>query len=316
MKKLRQNRVTILALIAALAISNIGWVATYRANENIVELRDNSKNYPFLSKRIFAENQNDILINFAPLRKQLEAKFSTLPAGTQHSFYFEYLPSGTSIRVGSDNELVAASLIKVPLVMNLYHAAELGRINLDKNVTISNEELDNTYGNLWQKGPGTEITLRQAAKITLEESDNTASRLIFKSLRGLLSENEQSLSQLDVDQNTKNGQAVINAKAYTSVLKSLYFASYVNRESSQEILNFLAHSAESRRLTALLPKGTLVAHKNGVYNAAWAESDCGIVYIPSKPYALCVMIGAPEDQSNKFIAEVSKIVFDYVSAQK
>ena len=92
--------------------------------------------YSYLSPRIFADNPNDILINFVSLRKELHKDFTTLPEGTKYSLYFEYLPSGTPIKIGSDNELIAASLIKLPLVMNLYRADELGKINLDKIVTI------------------------------------------------------------------------------------------------------------------------------------------------------------------------------------
>lgn len=272
-------------------------------------------NYPYLSPRIFADNQNDILIRFLPLRKKLEAKFATLPTDTQYSFYFEYLPSGTSVKIGDDNQLVAASLIKLPLVMNLYRAAELNKINLDKEVTIQESELDGGYGSLYLKGAGTKYTLRQLAQHALEESDNTAAHAIYNHTMNLLSEEEQSLAQLDVDQDMKNGQAVINAKSYASVLKSLYFASFVNRHSSNEILGYLTNSTEHNRLTKELPSAVKVAHKNGVNDQSWAESDCGIVYAPKRPYTLCVMIGLPEDKANPFIADVSKMIYDYIVEQ-
>lgn len=240
-------------------------------------------NYPYLSPRIFAEGANDILIRFFPLRKQIEAKFDALPTGTQYSFYFEYLPSGTAIRIGDDNQLVAASLIKVPLVMNLYRAAELKRIDLDQKVSVQTSELDNGYGDLWEKGAGTTYTLRHFAQLALEESDNTATHVIYDHLQNVLSESEQSLAQLDVDQDLKNGQAVINAKSYASVLKSLYFAAYVNRDSSNEILGYLTHSTEHDRLTKKLPSSVQVAHKNGVAEQMDIESDCGIIYATKRP---------------------------------
>lgn len=268
--------------------------------------------YPYLSSRIFAESPNDILINFVSLRQRLEAKFAALPSDVHYSFYFEYLPSGTSIRIGDNNELVAASLIKVPLVMNLYRAAELGKIDLNKVVTVQQEDLDNAYGDLWQKGAGTQLSLRQLAQLTLEKSDNTASRTIYRHVKNLLSERDQSLAQLDVDQNLVDGQAVINAKSYSSVLKSLYFASYDNRQSSNEILSYLAKSSETNRLTKYLPKDVTVAHKNGVYNQTWAESDCGIVYLAKRPYSVCVMVGLPDTKANDFIADVSKSIYDYI----
>lgn len=304
---------TIWSVIVAIIIVNVLTWVVFAARQNSGETDSSYAKYPYLSARIFADNPNDILINFVPLRKQLEDKFAALPTDTKYSFYFEYLPSGTSIRIGDNNELVAASLIKVPLVMNLYRAAEIGKIDLDKVVTIQENELDNAYGDLWQKGAGTQLTLRQLAKLTLEESDNTASRAIYTHVRGLLEEDDQSLAQLDVDQNLQDGQAVINAKSYSSVLKSLYFASYVNREDSNEILAYLTQSTENNRLTKNLPSDLTVAHKNGVYNQVWAESDCGIVYANKRPYVICAMIGLPSEQSDTFIAEISKTIYDYVT---
>jgi beta-lactamase class A len=269
--------------------------------------------YPLLSKRIFAESQNDMLLDFVPLRKQLEDKIGRIN-GTK-SFYFEYLPSGTSIKIGADNTLIAASLIKVPLTMNLYKAAELGKVDLDKQITITDQQLNDAYGNLWQKGAGTKITLREAAKLALSESDNTASQVIFDNINGLLGPDQESLNNFDIEQNMQNGQAVIDATSYGSVLKGLYLSSYLKREHSQEVLAYLSQSTAQNRMTAQLPKDVTVAHKIGVYNRSWSESDCGIVYAKQRPYLLCVMLGVSEEESDKHIAELSKLVYDYVINQ-
>jgi beta-lactamase class A len=260
------------------------------------------------------DNPNDILINFVPLRKKLQSRFDQIQA--PKSFYFEYLPDGTYIRSGADQELIAASLIKVPLVMNLYKAAELGRIDLNTVVAISEAELDDAYGELWRKGAGFRLTLREAARYALQDSDNTATHIIFNRMQGLLAYDEQSLARLDVDQNLQNGQAVIDARSYSSVLKSLYYSSYLQKQNSQEILNFLTGSSATNRLDRGVPDSVAVAHKNGVFNSSWSESDCGIVYVPKRPYVICVMVGLPEQEADDLIAQISKEVYDFVVSQK
>ncbi len=313
---MRKTNIAVLSgLVLLLVASNSIWIWRTASLKKEADPSSQAMTYPFLSKRIFIDNQNDMLLNFVGLRKQITTDFDALPANTQHSFYFEYLPSGTSIRNGSDNTLVAASLIKVPLVMNLYKAVELGKIDLDKQVTITESELDDAYGNLYQKGAGTKISLREAAKLALIESDNTATHVIFDNIKGLLTSDQESLNNLDIDQTMKDNQAVIDAKSYTSVLKSLFLASYVNRDSSQEILSYLSQSSATNRITAQLPNNIKVAHKIGVNATSWSESDCGIIYAPKRPYALCVMVGLPEDQANEFIAKLSKQVYDYVINQ-
>ncbi|HUD11838.1 MAG TPA: serine hydrolase [Candidatus Saccharimonadia bacterium] len=313
----RSNKFAVGAFVIALVAFGAGFVtaratvpATAQAHANSLAAK-----YPLLARSILADNSTDILINFVNLRMQLNAAFNQLPAGTQQSFYFEYLPDGTSIRIGEDNDLVAASLIKVPLVMNLYRAAELGKVNLDKTVTVTPSEVDSAFGDLYKKGAGYKLTLRQAAQYALEQSDNTATHVIYDHVGNLLSVNDQSLAGLDVDQNFKDGQAIINARSYASVLKGLYYASYLTNADSEQILVYLSHSADTNRLTADIPKNVIVAHKLGVNNATWAQSDCGIVYVPRRPYLICAMVGLRQDQANTFIAGISKDVYDYVTSQ-
>jgi beta-lactamase class A len=308
-----QSRILIVLCIVLL-LGNVGWFVK-RDNNSVVPTGTASmqKKFPFLSADVLADSPNDILINFVPLRKKLQQKFDGLDV--QKSFYFEYLPDGTSIRIGADQQLTAASLIKVPLAMNLYKAAELGRINLDEKVTVKETELDNAYGDLYQRGSGFKLTLREAVKYMLEQSDNTATRVVYNHMQNKLTYDEQSLARLDIDQDIENGQAVITARSYGSVLKGLYFSAYLNHADSQELLGYLTHSTASNRITAQLPDDVKVAHKIGVYNANWAESDCGIVYVPKRPYLLCAMVGLPEDEANKFISDISKDIYDYVVKQ-
>jgi beta-lactamase class A len=301
-----------LMLAALLLAVNIIWTFLNVKHSNSPAAKQ--KIYPLLSKRILANDPNDVIINFVPLRKKLEAKFNNLTV--QKSFYFEYLPDGTSIKIGDDKELVAASLIKLPLTMNLYKAAELGRVNLDKEVTVRESDVDGAFGDLYKKGAGIKITLREAARLALEESDNTAAHVIFDHTNGLLKYEEESLAQLDIDQTMAQGQAVISSKSYSSVLKSLYLSSYLKNKDSQELLRYLANSTSGERITKYLPDDVEVAHKIGVYNTAWSESDCGIVYLPKRPYSLCIMVGLPYDESNEFMANISKEVYDFVKNQK
>lgn len=267
--------------------------------------------YPLLAKRIFLEDRGDVLINFAPLRSALELYLSRLEA--KHSLYFEYLFTGTSVRQGDDVELVAASLMKVPIVMELYKVAELGRINIDQEVVLKTEWLDSDFGRLWQKGAGYRLTLRKAAELAMVESDNTATRAIYASIDGLLSGEEASLGFLDVPLHTEDdATAIINARAYASFLKCLYFTCYLSHDSSQEILDLLSRSTGSNRIAAGTASGVAVAHKIGSHSDK-VQSDCGIVYVPHRNYILCIMLAGPKDEAEAHMREISRLVYDYVA---
>lgn len=271
--------------------------------------------YPLLAKRLFIENPNEVIINFAELREKLRDYIKT--NNLKGSVYFEYLPTGTSVRIDGDDEYVAASLMKIPVVMELYKDAELGKIDLDKKIPLRAEWLDKAYGDLYKKGVGYELTLREAAQYALTKSDNTAVTMILYSTLGLLSLQENVIASLDVSLNRSDKtQIAISARSYASFLKCLYFSCYNNFQHSQEILTYLAKSEFRNRLYAGVPEGVLIAHKIGTYSSI-TQSDCGIVYEVKRNYLLCVMLQVSDDTAgNAHIAAISKITYDFILSKE
>lgn len=271
-----------------------------------------AKKYSLLAKRLFVENPNNSLINFAPLRQNLTHYFQDNKL--EGSLYFEYLPTGTSIRVSGDEQQLAASLIKLPAAMDLYRAAELGKLNLDKEISLQSNWLDNAYGSLYQKGTGYKLTLRDAAKIMLEDSDNTALKAIAASTGNSLEFKDRAFNALDVDITQNQDLTVsISARSYSSFLKCLYFSCYLNHDDSQEILTYLTKSSFNKRIVAgINNKDIKIAHKIGVANST-VQSDCGIIYLPNRNYVLCVMIrGQDSSATDKHISALSKQTYDYL----
>lgn len=274
---------------------------------------EQSSKYPLLAKRIFLEDTNDTLINFAPLRSGLELYLSRLQVS--HSLYFEYLFTGTSIRLGSDSELVAASLMKIPLVMDLYKAAELGRVDLNQQVEVKQNQLDRGYGELWKRGAGTKLTLREAAAMTLTYSDNTAAHVIQDNMVGTLAEEEASIAQLDVPFDlSEDEHIVINARAYASFLKCLYLSCYLSKGDSQAILSALVN-APRERISKTIPASIPVAHKIGTFSEG-TQSDCGIIYAAQRHYLLCVMLQLPQQEADAHFERISQIIYQYVTDEE
>lgn len=273
-------------------------------------------NYPLLAKRIFLDQPNDTIVNFSPLRADIRNYLAK--TGLPHSFYFEYLPTGTSIRDGETNELVGASLMKIPIVMDLYKASEMGKIDLDQKVTIPQEAVsnDHAFGNTKQLKPGDQITLRGAAKIALTESDNTAAYVVYANTKDILRQEDLSIRQLDVEFDetaTETGSYVlISARAYSSFLRCLYFSCHLNFDNSQEILRYLTEAKDDNRLRAGVPEEVKVARKIGSFSNQ-TQGDCDIVYVTNRPYSICLMIKADEKTADRIFKEVSRKVYEYVA---
>lgn len=268
-----------------------------------------SKEYPYLSARILQEYHNDILINFLGLRKQLRQ--DALPYADTFALYFEYLPSGTSIGINEKQEFSAASLFKVPIVMAYYHKKERLGITRDPEVTIKPDQIDKKYGTLWQKGVGARVEIKDAIEKALTESDNTAAVVVGDQVGQ--EDFEPIYEGLDIDLKVENETgAVITAKQFSSVLKALYFSSVLTKGNSNLILDYLSKSKFQNQIPAGVPSSVKVAHKIGIVEGR-LYSDCGIIYVPKRPYLLCMISASDEATANTRMQKISKDVYDYVS---
>ena len=311
---LKKRTVYILIVVAAYLLGAA--TATRFGNKNevaTVKPSDNSQ-YSLLAKRVFIEDPNEPIVAFSPLRTQLTQYFNANQlSGT---LYFEYLPTGTSIRVGVEEKRIAASLIKLPFAMEAYYAKEKGLLDFNKKITLTEEMLDSNFGELYKKGIGFELTLKEAVDLMLKESDNTALNAVTSLVEGVVPPAEGVFNSLDAEfvQN-EDFTVALTPRAYSSFLKCLYFSCYLDKNDSQELLQTLSESRINNRLPALLPKDLTVSHKIGNYFDE-TQSDCGIVYIEKRNFLLCIMLDGPSTEStNNHIAQLSKFAYDYVKSR-
>lgn len=270
------------------------------------------KTYPYLSKRILKENENDLLLNFVELRKKLRTAVASY--GDSFAVFFEYLPTGMTIGVNEKKDFDLASLLKVPYVMAYYAQQEQEGLSVNPTVTIEEGDLDNQFGELWQRGFGARITLEEAVKLALVYSDDTAIRVLKR--RVSQQAYEQVYEGLDIELVQERGDLPkMSAKSYTSILKALYFSSILTKVHSQEILALLAQTPFDDKLVSGVPKGIPVAHKIGVINED-VYSDCGAIYEPQRPYLLCMIFQTTEDVARVRMKEISSMVYEYVHGVK
>ncbi len=270
--------------------------------------------FPLISKRVFVDNPNNILVNFVALRTQLRNYVESRPH--RLGLYFEYLPSGVSIGLNEKDNFIQASLLKVPIVMAVFSDVEKGKLTLDQKVTIQERHLDKGFGTLWQAGAGKEITIQEAVNLTLTQSDNTAKNVLLSVID--LEDLDQVYDYLDIPKESEDLGPVVSAKNYSSILRSLYLASFLPTDHSNYILEQMTHSVHKDKLVAGVASKVPVAHKIGVYtNPTIADpdiyTDCGIVYARLRPYILCLMVEAPDEVATTDMKNLSEIVYTYVT---
>jgi beta-lactamase class A len=313
------NKVLIILLGISVAANAVLFIYL-KANRGDIKVTESfeveQQKYPLLSKRVLQEFPQDILINFLDLRRELRSEVSKYD-GASFGVYFEYLPTGSSIGVNDREEFHAASLFKLPTVMAYYHWKERTGSREDPVLTIEEKHINNEFGNLWKEGIGHKIKLSEAVKLALQESDNTAAQLIIDYVTR--EDFEAVYEGLDIELELDSKGAILTAKNYSSILKSLYFASVLSKDSSEEILDYLTKTKFPDKLAAGVPGDVMVAHKIGNFNDEDGEeayTDCGIVYIPRRPYLLCMLSRSDEETARERMQHISELVYDYVSGYK
>jgi beta-lactamase class A len=307
--------ILIFALSLALGISAIALIILAQPIINSEQRFEKLQaKYPLVSKRILQELPIDIIVNFLTLRKDLKTEVA--PFGSSFGVYFEYLPTGTSIAINATDEFHAASLFKTPIVMAYYRTRERLNKTDDPTITIRPEDLDSQFGDLWKKGAGYQIKASEAIRLALEESDNTAAKLLVPYIGSV--DFEAVYQGLDIDLNVDKEGAVLSPKSYSSIFKALYFSSVLSKDSSEEILNYLSKSKFPDKLAAGIPSGVTVAHKIGDFvekdGNGEAFMDCGIVYVPRRPYLLCMVSKTDEQTARVRMQDISKMIYDFVSS--
>lgn len=314
---MQKKNFVIIFIVVSVSLNIIGFYLLFINRFNIVSFNkvdDQQKQFPFLAKRIFNENFSDIILNFLDLRNDI--KSITAPFGDSFSMYFEYLPTGTSININATDEFHAASLFKLPVVMAYYHQQERLKLREDPIITLQQSDLDSEFGDLYKKGAGYKIRLSNAVKLALQESDNTAIKLVVP--RITQDDFENIYQSLDIDLNTDKNGAILTTKGYASILKALYFSSVLTKQDSENILNLLTKTKFVDKLPSGVPENIPVAHKIGVFNKNKDEDeafmDCGIVYVPNRPYSLCMLSRSDEQTARERMANISRKIYDYISS--
>jgi beta-lactamase class A len=204
--------------------------------------------------------------------------------------------------------------MKLPLAIAYFKLAEVDPSILAAPIMYERKEpVNSDTQNIKPSNPlviGTSYTVHELIEHMLVNSDNDASSLLVSHIDTKIFENTLIELGIKIPGNSQNYD-FLNAKSYGAIFRNLYNASYLNRESSQEILSLLVTSS-FKGIDQLLPASTKVAHKFGESEFVTEEGtvahelhDCGIVYKDQHPYTICVMT---EGDSYQELTEVIKTI--------
>ncbi|MCB9801301.1 MAG: serine hydrolase [Pseudomonadales bacterium] len=262
------------------------------------------------------------------LHTELLDYFTSINIQDTASLYFRDLNTGMWIGINEDKLFPSASMSKVIGVISAYKMYEEDPSFFDEEHIYTNQfeytrNVPENGSEDFHLQPDTRYTVRELVRRALVYSDNEA----IQFLRYVTEKKNPQISNDMVERfsmNTVNGEVTL--KNYSNVFRILYNASFLSRSSSEEILKILTETTFEDGMVAAIPKDVRVAHKFGFFDRGanldepYRFNHCGIVYLPQKPYLLCISI--PTDDLDSFrdsvewTEEISRITYQWVVAQK
>lgn len=245
----------------------------------------------------------------------------------------KHLKTGESFTHRADEPMPTASLIKLPVMVEVYQQAHDGKLKLSDPITLKNADKVPGSGILTTHfSEGATFPLVDAVRLMIAFSDNTATNLVIDKIglpttaarmetlglpnTKLHSKSFKRETSVFPQRSEKFGLGSTTANEMVRLLESLHAGQLVSEDASKAMLEHLKKCDDKDKFPRFLPAGTVIAHKTGSVNEA--RTDAGIIFSPGGPIALCVLTAKNEDKSwttdnagNRLCATVAREVHSH-----
>lgn len=240
------------------------------------------------------------------------------PLGGRLGLAFMELEGEERLFIHAHEPFPAASLLKIPILMELYHRAAQGELNLDSPIRVEAADLVGGAGVIQFLKPGHLFSLRELAWLAVVVSDNLASNLLTRVVgldrinQGMqrMGLNSTRMSRKFMEEPASPEQDNLTTPHDMAIcLEGLYHSRFLPEAQSREILEIMSHQQFTEMIPSRLPQGIRVANKTGLI--ARSRLDAGVVFLPGAPYVLCICTDdlAQESLAERVLADISWEIF-------
>ncbi len=249
------------------------------------------------------------------------------------------LETGESYYLRADEVMPTASLIKVAVLIELYQQVQEDKLKLTDRVTLRAADKVPGSGILTEHfSDGADFSLRDAARLMIAFSDNTATNLVLDHT-GIAAVNKRmeawgfpntrinakvyrgSTTSVDPVRTRRYGLGSTTAREMVGLLEELQIGERNCPVFKQMMLHHLSKNADKDKFKHLLPAGVFVAHKDG--STSDTRTDAGLIHTPGGIVAVCVLTTNNKDRrwladnaGNRLCARVAKEVYDHFAAAR
>lgn len=250
---------------------------------------------------------------------------------------FKDLSTGETLLINEQEFFHAASTMKTPVMIEVYKQAAAGKFSLNDSFVLKNvfrSIVDSSYFNLNADDDsekelyhhlGEKRSLYNLVYDMIISSSNLATNMVIElvnarnvtqTMRQLGAKRIQVLRGVEDSKAFDKGlNNVTTANDLLLIYEKLAKGEIVDSVSSQAMINILLNQQFNEVIPARLPKDVKVAHKTG--SISHVQHDSGIVFLPNGHKYVLVLLSKDlqnEEQAVKAMAEVSEMIYKYVSS--
>jgi beta-lactamase class A len=220
--------------------------------------------------------------------------------------------------------------MKIPVMIELFHQVQQGKLKLDDPLPIKNEfhsivdgsaytlnAADDSEAELY-KAAGQTRSLRELCELMITVSSNFATNLLIEKLgveniRATV--HQVGADGMNVLRGVEDGKAfekglnnTTTARGLAVLLQAIAEGKAVDAESCKEMIAILQRQKFNEGIPAGLPPGIAVAHKTGEITKI--HHDAAIVFA-KRPYVLVILVRGLADKKDSaaLMSEISKTLY-------
>lgn len=213
------------------------------------------------------------------------------------SFYYKNLISKEIIKYNDEKQMLAASIIKLPILVECFNQINKGIISNDDIFITKNKEKVPSCGALNYMRENLKVTLEDLYTLMIILSDNYATNMLIDKL-GIYNINK-TINEIGLKNTILNRKmfdeekSLLGLENYTSardmayLLEKMYNKELIDEKSSEEMISILKNQRLNGKipffLQSIRPK-IQIAHKTG--EDTNITHDVGIVFA-KEPFIVC-----------------------------
>ena len=249
------------------------------------------------------------------LKNELLQLMKNYPTIHPAIYVWEY-ENGKYVEINADEQFSAASIIKLPVLVQMFKAIEAGQMTIYDEMTLTDYYKAPGSGNLQYMRSGSKYSLDALAKTMIQDSDNSSTNMIMSKMGGMdyvnIGLRDWGISKTYVRTwlPDMTGTNKTTAEDLAKILYNLDNPGFLNINSREYIIDYMSHVKNNKLIAAGLGEGALLVHKTG--DIGKMLGDAGIVFAPNgKKYIIVILANRPYNapQGKDFIVKASDLIY-------